>query len=210
MVLTNMDTEDKIHTVNSEPNSQPTDIKTKMFDKSMTDEDIVQKIEALKGEAASLRQLLDERARYKEENTGISKAQLNEAVNELQKSIGELSDQLDDGESSITDAIKKATSDITDKIEEKSGRDSSEKILSKMNSSFTELKISMDSASEASNSAKDKAEELEEKVESKAEKTQIAALHQRLTTMFAVNIAGMIGSIMILALLSYLIVSLAR
>ena len=53
-------------------------------------------------------------------------------------------------------------------------------------------------------------DELGEKIESKAEKPQIAALHQRLTTMFAVNIASMIGSIMILALLSYLIISIAR
>lgn len=210
MVLTNMDTEEKIHTINSDATGQPTDIKTKLFDKSMSDEDIVHKIEALKEEAAGLRQLLDERARYKDENSGISKTQLNDAVKELKKSIGELADQLDDGESSITDAIKKATSDITDKIDEKSGRDSSEKILSKMNSSFNELKISVDSSSEASSSTKDKVDELGEKIESKAEKPQIAALHQRLTTMFAVNIASMIGSIMILALLSYLIISIAR
>jgi hypothetical protein len=79
-----------------------------------------------------------------------------------------------------------------------------------MNSSFNELKISVDSSSEASSSTKDKVDELGEKIESKAEKPQIAALHQRLTTMFAVNIASMIGSIMILALLSYLIISIAR
>ena len=53
-------------------------------------------------------------------------------------------------------------------------------------------------------------EKLEEKLEEKAERKSVSALHQRLTTMFAIEIANVVGTVLTLGLLCYLIMALAR
>lgn len=184
-----------------------------MFTEDMLEQEfLVDEVEKLKNEAEGLRHALEKRIKQHEEHDSAGMADVEELAKALEPHFEKLSEQLEEMEVAITEyqeRSKNETREMVTGIEENlAGRLSEiDETLSgelegiKKNFSFVTMELG---------EVKDNLSFIEQKLDEKASQNSLTSLHKRMTAMFMVNIVGLGGTIMTLALLCYLIMQMAR
>lgn len=172
------------------------------------DEYLLEEIARLKAEIEEIRQVLKERQiRMNELEKGS-----NAAILKVAATLNKLSEQIEEAEAGITDAVARNQENIRDEIirANKPLEQRYQKLSEEIDEKLEALKLEVTASEDKMEDTRAAVDELGEVLEEKAEKKSLVALHQRFTTMFAVGVVNLIGTIMTLALLCYLIISLAR
>lgn len=184
----------------------------------MEENNFSQELLDLRNEAQGLRLAIEARNKQKEletENRPVNRSELEEVAQNLENEIISISNQIESIDV-ILDQISGKMSDSSDDTVPIMIRGLAEELKN----TKKELLAAMDNLSVMKdfNAKVDSMEktikkletDINTKLDDKAEKKNFIPVHQRLTTMFIVSVAGMIGSVMTLGLLSYLIYSIAK
>lgn len=182
----------------------------------MDDEYLLDEIARLKAQTEELRQILyDRQSRMEEMNKNN-----NAAILKLAESLNSIAAKIDDAENAITDTIESNQELIHDSIHEsiEDGLTLANKPMEATYKAIAdELKDNIESFKYEIVTSSDKIEEMKKTVdalqkvlEEKADKAPLVSLHQRFTSMFALNVVNLVATFMTLGLLCYLIFSLAR
>ena len=169
---------------------------------------LLNEIARLKAEIADIRKVLKERETQMDQLEKSSNLSMMKVVDTLNK----LSEQIEEAELAISASVlenKDALYDVMQK-ENKALHDELADVQTKVNASVNAMKKDVSNAVNKMEDIPQSIKNLEEILQEKADRKIVIAMHQRLTTMFSLGIVNLVGSIMILALLSYLIFSLAR
>lgn len=172
------------------------------------DEYLLDEIARLKAETEEIRQILKERQiRLEKIESGN-----NTAILKISDTLNQLSEQIEEAEIAITEAVVRNQSVIKEEViaANKPLEEKYRKLGEELQGKLETVKLEVAASSDKIEETKTAVQELGEAMQEKAEKKSVAAIHQRLTTMGAIGIVNLVGTIMTLALLCYLIVSLAR
>lgn len=176
---------------------------------------LIAEINRIKGETNELRRLLEERSIQVDNLEKAMEHGNTETLAMIQKlsvSLDKLSEQLEEAEVAITDSIDQNQEGIGESVAAatKPFEEKLKKVTESLSLTVSDLKKDMVKQGNKVDEAKAAVEGLEELLEEKAEKKSVIAIHQRITTMFAVGIANLVGTVMVVAVLCYLILSLVR
>ena len=169
---------------------------------------LLNEIVRLKTEIAEIRQVLKER---QVQMTELEKS-TNVAMIKVTETLNKLSEQIEESELSISSSALEHKEMLYDTIvkNHEALHLKVEELQLEVSNTVNNMKLDMSNVVETVEGVKPSLENLENILQEKADKKSVLALHQRITTMFSLGIVNLVGSIMILALLSYLIFSLAR
>lgn len=180
------------------------------------DEYLLDEIARLKAQTEELRQILYDRQSQMDE---INKNN-NAAILKLAESLNSIAAKIDKAENTITDTVENSQELIHESIHNsiedglalanKPMEAAYKKIADELQENIDSFKFEMASSSDKIEEMKNTVDGLQKILEEKADKAPVVSLHQRFTTMFAVNVVGLVGTIMTLGLLCYLIISIAR
>lgn len=176
------------------------------------DEYLLSEIARLKAEAEEIRQILNDRQIRMDELEKSS----NKAILKVADTLNKLSEQIEDVEAAITETVENNQQVLQETIQDEVVRankpleDRYKKLEEELQENLDSLKIEIAASSDKIGEVKTTVEGLDEVLEEKADKRAVIGLHQRFTTMFAVGVVDLVGTIMTLALLCYLIISVAR
>lgn len=169
---------------------------------------LLNEITRLKAEIADIRKALQER----EEQMNKLEKSSNLSMMKVADTLNKLSEQIEEAELAISASVlenKDALYDVIQK-ENKELHEELADVQTRVDGSVNSMKMDVSNAVNKMENVPKSIENLEEILQEKADRKIVIAMHQRLTTMFSLGIVNLVGSIMILALLSYLIFSLAR
>lgn len=180
------------------------------------DEYLLDEIARLKAQTEELRQILyDRQSRMDEINKNN-----NAAILKLAESLNSIAAKIDKAENTITDTVENSQELIHESIHNsiedglalanKPMEAAYKRIAAELQENIDSFKFEMASSSDKIEEMKNRVDGLQKILEEKADKAPVVSLHQRFTTMFAVNVVGLVGTIMTLGLLCYLIISIAR
>ena len=173
---------------------------------------LVDEMGKLRDEAEGLRRALERKIQQKSQAETEGVVEMERMKTLLDSSYEKLSESLEDMEVAICDSVDRSKKEIGKLIEGSENRvediftDFSSSLMNRMNGIKEDVSHSLDSLDEM----KDVLERMDQKLEEKANKNAVNHLHRRMTTMFVINIAGLGGTLMTMALLCYLILVMAR
>lgn len=179
------------------------------------DEAILEEIDRIKAETRSLRQLLaDRKVQLDKVEESLTKTQAENSamILKVAESLAEISKKLDESQDTMQSVLSMNNEELAEEVKK-----ANKPIVMQFEETKNSLTKAMEHSNESVQEAADKVEsmkasiaEIEDKLSDKAEGKVVVALHQRFTTMFAVSVANVVGTILTLGLLCYLIMALAR
>lgn len=179
------------------------------------DEAILEEIDRIKAETKSLRQLLADRKVQLDKVEGSltkTQAETNAMVLKVANALADLSKQLEETEDKLQDAMDATKDDIAEEVARanKPIGDEFRSVKAELTKNLDTVRVDVQAAGDKVDVMGKTVGEIAEKLDDKAEKKSVIAIHKRLTTMFAVGVANMVGTILTLGLLCYLIMALAQ
>lgn len=188
---------------------KPEEVKVEPIDLEMMDDvAMLKEIKRLKVETEELRKMLVER----DERLNKMEKTNNAVTRKIADSLGQLTEQMDEVEASILEMVSEKHDDMLDEMRMTNDTMSERynSVMSNFGEEFEGIKNAIVVLSQNDEEIKSSLQQMDASLQVKAEKQSVFNIHQRLGTMFAIIAVNAVGSIMILALLSYLIFSLAR
>ena len=184
-----------------------------MYTEDMLDQDfLVDEVGKLRNEAEGLRRALEKKIQQKEKREAAGTVDMEEFKKVMDSSFEKLSESLEDMEVAITDSVERSKKGIGEQVagSEKNVAGKLSELDSSLASNLDGIKKNFSYVTMALSEIKDLLDFLDQRLEEKASQNAVADLHKRMTAMFVVNIAGLGGTLMTLALLCYLIMAMAR
>lgn len=182
--------------------------KQEMDKRQLDDAFLLSEIARLKKETEEIRRILDER----QKQMNFLEKSTNTAMLKLTDTLNKLSEDLEDVEMSILESLTEKEETLRNAIElnSKKLQDTQEQLEKTVLKQFESLKTEVSSSTEKVDEVNNALEKIRTSLADKVDKKTILILHQRTTTMFGIAIVNIVGTIMVLGLLCYLIVCLAR
>ena len=176
--------------------------------RKLDDAYLLSEIARLKRETEEIRKILDER----QNQMNILEKNTNTAMLKLSDTLNKLSEDMEDVEMSILEALTEKEETLHNEIElnSKKLQDAQEQLERTVVKQFESLKMEILSSNEKVDEVNHSLENIRASLSDKVDKKTIFALHQRTSTMFGIVVVNTVGIIMVLGLLCYLIISLAR
>lgn len=161
---------------------------------------LLREIARLKAETEEIRRILKERQIRMDELEKNS----NFAIMKVGETLNRISEQLEEVDASVSEALSETVETIREEVA------AANKPLQEQCEKLGGLREKLTESREMLEETKADIAKINTALQEKAEKKSIIALHQRFTTLFAIGVVDLIGTIMTLALLCYLIISIAR
>ena len=176
--------------------------------RKLDDAFLLSEIARLKKETEEIRKILDER----QNQMNILERNTNTAMLKLSDTLSKLSEEMEDVEMSILESLTEKEETLHNEIElnRKKLQDAQEQFEKNVLKQFESLKTEILSSNEKVDETNNSLEKIRTSLADKVDKKTIFALHQRTTTIFSIAVVNIVGNIMVLGLLCYLIVCLAR
>ena len=176
--------------------------------RKLDDAYLLSEIARLKKETEEIRKILDER----QNQMNILEKNTNTAIFKLTDTLNKLSEEIEEVEMSILEALTEKEETLHNEIElnSKKLQNAQEQLEKAVLKHIEAVKGDVLSTTEKVDGVNDTLEKIRASLADKVDKKTIFALHQRTTTMFGIAVVNIVGTIMVLGLLCYLIVCLAR
>lgn len=165
-----------------------------------------EEISRIKQETEKLRQALNDRMSQvdkMQETIDRCSVDSNALVKKIAAEIDKLSDRIEEMEDAITDSVERNSNP-------KPFEEQCKKLSEDFEDKIEGIKRDINMSTEMSIETKNVVAAMDEKLDNKAEKKAILSIHNRLSTMFAIGVADLVGTVMTLIILCYLIMSLSR
>ena len=166
----------------------------------------VEEISRIKQETEKLRQVLNDRMSQvdkMQETIDRCNVDSNALVKKIAAEIDKLSDRIEEMEDAITDSLERNSNP-------KPFEEQCKKLSDDFEDKIEGIKRDINMSTEMSIGTKNLVAAMDEKLDNKTEKKAILSIHNRLSTMFAIGVADLAGTVMTLIILCYLIMSLSR
>lgn len=181
---------------------------------NMSDAYLMEEIDRIKGETNRLRDMLEERngqIDQIEETIERCSVDSNALVARITREIDKLQERMEEMEDALTDSMETNNRSIAQGIQTASGpiEERCQRLREETLQGFENIRRTIQDSTEKVDETREAVAGIQEKLEDKAEKKAILALHNKLSTVFAIGVADFIGTIMTLIILCYLIFSIA-